>query len=96
MRPGMKAGPLEARLCMATQVFKCDVLRIHLSELNETQERHSLGIKESFYQAACLLLSPAWSAADGQIFSHDESVRISSFEAVRQRPTDVSEAHSLR
>ena len=38
--------PLGAKLFMAERVFKCDVLRILLSEFDKGQEYHTLGIKE--------------------------------------------------
>ena len=39
--------PLGAKLFMAERVFKCDVLRILTSDLDEGQEQTSLGIKVS-------------------------------------------------
>ena len=39
--------PLGAKLFMAERVFKCDVLRILMSDLDKSQEQTSLGIKVS-------------------------------------------------
>ena len=38
--------PLGPRLCVASQVFECDVLRILVSDFDKGQEEHTLGIKE--------------------------------------------------
>ena len=38
--------PLGAKLSMARRVFKCDVLRIPLSEFHEGLEEHTLGTNE--------------------------------------------------
>ena len=38
--------PLGPKLCMASRVFKRDVLRILMSDLDDGQEKHTLGIKE--------------------------------------------------
>ena len=46
----------EAKLCMARRVFKCDVLRILLSELHEGQEEHTLGTKERSSASAMSVL----------------------------------------
>ena len=42
-----KSRPLRANIFMAERVFKCDVLRILLSEFDKGQEQTSLGIKVS-------------------------------------------------
>ena len=41
--------PLKARLCVASGAFFCHVLRILLSEFDETQNKPSLGTKERFH-----------------------------------------------
>ena len=46
MRTGMKSQPNGANIFVARQVFKRDVLRIHLSDLDEGLEKHSLGIRQ--------------------------------------------------
>ena len=46
MRPGERSQPLGANIFMASRVFKRDVLRIHLSEVDAGLEEPSLGIKE--------------------------------------------------
>ena len=45
MRPGKIAGHLEAKLFVARAVFKHDVLRILLSEFDDTWSRTRLDIK---------------------------------------------------
>ena len=47
MVTGKKGRPLRANIFMAERVFKCDVLRILLSEFDKGQEQTSLGIKVS-------------------------------------------------
>ena len=42
-----QAGPFGAKLFMARRCFKCNVLRILLSEFDESQKETSLGIKVS-------------------------------------------------
>ena len=45
MVPGKIACHWEAKLCVARRAFKHDVLRIHLSEFDDTWKQTSLGIK---------------------------------------------------
>ena len=46
MRTGMKSPPNGANIFVARQVFKRDVLRIHLSDLDKGLEKQPLGTKE--------------------------------------------------
>ena len=47
MVTGKKGRPLRANIFVARRVFKCDVLRILLSDFDKSQEEPSLGIKVS-------------------------------------------------
>ena len=47
MVSGEKSRPLRAKLFVARRCFKCNVLRILLSEFDEGQKQTSLGIKVS-------------------------------------------------
>ena len=47
MVSGEKSRPLRANIFMTRRCFKCNVLRILLSEFDEVQEKTSLGIKVS-------------------------------------------------
>ena len=47
MVTGKKGRPLRENIFIAERVFKCDVLQIHLSDLDKSQEQTSLGIKVS-------------------------------------------------
>ena len=47
MVTGKKGRPLRAKLLMAERVFKCDVLRIVLSDFDKRQDLLSLGVKVS-------------------------------------------------
>ena len=44
MRPVKKTGPLGSNIFMAKRVFKWDVFRIHLSELNQIFRNHYLDV----------------------------------------------------
>ena len=46
MVTGKKGRPLRANIFVARRVFKCDVLRILLSDFHKSQDVTSLGIKE--------------------------------------------------
>ena len=46
MVSGEKGLPLKAKLFVARRCFKCNVLRILLSEFDEDLKEHSLGIEE--------------------------------------------------
>ena len=45
----MIAGPSEAKLCMARDPFNDEMLRIHLSDLNQTFRKHRRAIEATFY-----------------------------------------------
>ena len=40
---------MKSKLCVAKWVFKCDVLKIHLSDLNQTFREHRRDIGATFY-----------------------------------------------
>ena len=46
---GGEGRPVGAKLCVANAVFKHDVLRIHVSDLNHPFAEHSFGIGATFY-----------------------------------------------
>ena len=48
MLSGEKSRPLRANIFMARRCFKCNVLRILLSECDEDLKEPSLGVEERF------------------------------------------------
>ena len=78
---------------MANAVFKRDVLRIHLSDLDQTFREHTLGVWEGFCMVGMFDIITSVEHGRGTDFSHDEKVGIFMIGGCRQGPMDRSESN---